>query len=253
MSTPATPSELLGRDSPAILHENSSIILIECRDAEDKSNILPKNVEYGRLSNPLELQFKNHTQYRTATVDSSFTRPPFRGEGIPQGPRREWWEYWMDNEESKRSGPYDPHTSTLDRLYEAAADFRKTRYWPGAIAASWDQFRLFVGLLSNTPIWTRTDRPAPESESDDDDDEAEFEAHLANGCGPRKPPPRLRARAPYALYGVEPIPVASDDEVRVLLEAENARREEEMLAFLYDPESKFKVYLSSYMRKQGLV
>ncbi|KAG5715000.1 hypothetical protein E4T56_gene8777, partial [Termitomyces sp. T112] len=48
------------------------------------------------------------------------------------GARKEWWDIWMETEDSKlkMTGPYDPHTSPLDRLYEAAADFRKTRTWP---------------------------------------------------------------------------------------------------------------------------
>ena len=64
---------------------------------------------------------------------------------------------------------------------------------------------------------------------------------------------RLRPRPPYALYGKEPVPVSSDAEVGKLFEAENARREEEMVEFLNDPEERMKVFLSSYMRKQGLI
>ncbi|KAF8076846.1 hypothetical protein FPV67DRAFT_1618811 [Lyophyllum atratum] len=178
------------------------------------------------------------------------------------GVRKEWWEVWMENEDLKMTGPYNPHTSYLDRLYEAAADFRKTRHWPPGptgIAHSWDQFRLFIGLLSNTPVWTRTDKPPQDSDSDSGDDEAEFEdgkpsvieAHLERE--PKKPAARARARPPYALYGVEPIPVGSDEEVKHLLNSENARREEQMVEFLNDPEQMLRVFLSSYMRKQGLI
>ncbi|KAG6836029.1 hypothetical protein H0H93_012174, partial [Arthromyces matolae] len=185
------------------------------------------------------------------------------------GVRKEWWELWMENEDLKRTGPYDPHVLPLDRLYEAAADFRKTRSWPQGptgIATLWDQFRLFVGLLSNTPVWTRTDKKQ-ESDSDDDDDDASDDGEFENkqpvvdaytqrnndGRRPPPPHPRVRARPPYALYGVEPTPVGSDQEVKDLLNAENARREEEMNEFLFNPEFRIKVFLSSYIRKQGLI
>lgn len=72
-------------------------------------------------------------------------------------------------------------------------------------------------------------------------------------AAPKKYTPRPRARPPYALYGVEPIPVGSDAEVKQLLDGENARREEQMIEFLNDPEEKMKIFLSSYMRKQGLI
>ncbi|KAF5388292.1 hypothetical protein D9615_000822 [Tricholomella constricta] len=200
------------------------------------------------------------------------------GTSTSTGMRKEWWEMWMQNEDLKMTGPYNPHTSSLDRLYEAAADFRKTRTWPPGptgIAAAWDQFRLFVGLLSNTPVWTRTDKAPQEenenendSDSGDDEAEAEFEgkentiveaqferggAAAAAAAAPKKNPARARARPPYALYGVEPIPVGSDEEVKALLNGENARREEQMVEFLNDPELKIKIFLSSYMRKQGLI
>ncbi|KNZ78643.1 hypothetical protein J132_11084 [Termitomyces sp. J132] len=180
------------------------------------------------------------------------------------GARKEWWDIWMETEDSKlkMTGPYDPHTSPLDRLYEAAADFRKTRTWPQGptgIATSWDQFRLFIGLLSNTPVWTRTDKPQLEDEPESSDDEAEFakeqtiEAQTSRSGSKRPPPPRVRARPPYALYGMEPIPVSNDQEVKTLLNNENVRREEQMIEFLNDPELKMRIFLSSYMRKQGLI
>ncbi|KAG6860059.1 hypothetical protein C0995_016382 [Termitomyces sp. Mi166 len=189
-------------------------------------------------------------QCKTETKRKRKAELPSKTPAAP-GARREWWDIWMENEDSKRTGPYNPHTSSLDRLYEAAADFRRTRTWPQGqtgIAASWDQFRLFVGLLSNTPVWTRTDRQQVEDESESSDEFAEeqvIEAHV-NRSGPKRPPShRMRARPPYALYGVEPVPVGSDQEVRNLLNSENARREEQMLEFLHDPELKIRIFLSS--------
>ncbi|KAG5638072.1 hypothetical protein H0H81_001921 [Sphagnurus paluster] len=180
-----------------------------------------------------------------------------RAAAAASGVRREWWEVWADTEDSKMSGPYNPQVQAIDRLYEAATDFRKSRTWPPGgtgISSCWDQFRLFVGLLANTPVWTRKDKEEEAdqgSDSDiDGDDEAAFEDKPA-------PPPvsgkRPRARPPYALYGTEPVPVTSDEEVRALLANEANRREEQVVEFLNDPEHKMRVFLSSYIRQQGLI
>ncbi|GLB34237.1 hypothetical protein LshimejAT787_0111210 [Lyophyllum shimeji] len=222
------------------------------------------DVERDGLGIPtVELRVRHNTD--ACKTDTKRKRKPKAGPTGSSAPRKEWWEVWMENEDLKMTGPYNPHISALDRLYEAAADFKKMRAWPGGalgIAAIWDQFRLFVGLLSNTPVWTRTDKLQQESDTDSDsNDEAEFEeqktaeldAQSERKPGPGKFQPRPRARPPYALYGVEPIPVSSDEEVRHLLNSENARREEQMVEFLNDPEEKLKIFLSSYIRKQGLV
>jgi hypothetical protein len=55
------------------------------------------------------------------------------------------------------------------------------------------------------------------------------------------------------MYDAEPVPVNSDAEVRDLLDKENALKEEKVLTFLNDPEESMKIFLSSYMRRQGLI
>jgi hypothetical protein len=55
------------------------------------------------------------------------------------------------------------------------------------------------------------------------------------------------------MYGASPVPVGSDAEVKDLLHEENARKEEKIVTFLNDPEEQLKIFLSSYMRKQGLI
>ncbi|KAF9476733.1 hypothetical protein BDN70DRAFT_882046 [Pholiota conissans] len=64
---------------------------------------------------------------------------------------------------------------------------------------------------------------------------------------------RIPTRTPYALYNLDPIPVSSDEEVRKLLGLAAARREMKLLKFLADPEHSTRVFLSWYMRHQGLV
>ena len=98
----------------------------------------------------------------------------------------------------------------------------------------------------------------------DDDDDDEFIAHIsetrpANESEqyPQRPPqlPRKRFpnRTPYELYNKDPIPVSSDAEVHALLARAAVEKETKLLAFLSDPEKSVKVFLSSYMRKEGLI
>ena len=70
---------------------------------------------------------------------------------------------------------------------------------------------------------------------------------------PRKYQQRPRPRPPYSTYGASPIPVGSDEEVKDLLNEENAHKEEKVVTFLNDPEKQLKIFLSSYMRNQGLI
>lgn len=64
---------------------------------------------------------------------------------------------------------------------------------------------------------------------------------------------RVPPRTPYALFNKEPTPVSSDAEVRALLARAALEKETKLLAFLNDPEKSIKVFLSSYMRKEGLI
>jgi hypothetical protein len=74
---------------------------------------------------------------------------------------------------------------------------------------------------------------------------------------PQRPlqPPRKRfpLRTPYELYNKDPIPVSSDAEVHALLARAAVEKETKLFAFLSDPEKSVKVFLSSYMRKEGLI
>jgi len=72
---------------------------------------------------------------------------------------------------------------------------------------------------------------------------------------PPSQPPRKRVppRTPYALFNKVPIPVSSDAEVHALLARAALEKETKLLAFLNDPEKSVKVFLSSYMRKEGLI
>jgi len=102
-------------------------------------------------------------------------------------------------------------------------------------------------------------------DNDDDDDISDVEVgNSAHEAGtnliaaeleprPKKYQARPRPRPPYAMYGADPIPIGSDAEVKDLLNEENARKEEKVVMFLNGPEEQMKIFLSSYMRKQGLI
>ena len=155
------------------------------------------------------------------------------------------------------------------------------------------QFRLYAGLLGAPPIWTRTDLPQPEEGNDEDENEVEggptrssalphhkgpnldVEVDLASDFDddddefisnisqtrptdksqrpPHPPRRRFPLRTPYELFNKDPVPVSSDAEVHALLARAAVKKETKLLAFLSDPEKSVKVFLSSYMRKEGLI
>ena len=176
----------------------------------------------------------------------------------------------------------------MDRIHQAATDFRTSRPWPhvkSQVPYLWDQvrpffllfsnthhsfsstqIRLYVGLLGIIPVWHRTDlasSPAAaaqtqqENSSDSDDDYSDTDTknvyQTQQDEPPRRPFKRVHVRPPYALYGATPVQVDSDAAVQRLLEDEKGRKEERLLSFLNDPEKSVKVFLSSYMRSQGLI
>lgn len=176
----------------------------------------------------------------------------------------------------------------MDRIHQAATDFRTCRPWPHAksqVPYLWDQvrpfflihnhsfsstqIRLYVGLLGVTPVWHRTDLASSPTAaaaaaqthqgntSDSDDDYSDTDTRnvyqTQQDEPPRRPFKRFHVRPPYALYGATPVQVDSDAAVQRLLEDEKGRKEERLLSFLNDPEKSVKVFLSSYMRSQGLI
>lgn len=116
------------------------------------------------------------------------------------------------------------------------------------------QFQLYAGLLANIPIWHKIDKNKPEDEDDDDvEDEDEPTKVNIKVPEPQRRPRPPRARIPYSTYGKDPIEVNDDGEIRDLLDDEAAVKEDKLADFLNDPERSVQVFLSSYMRKQGLI
>ncbi|KAF8956687.1 hypothetical protein BDZ97DRAFT_1850031 [Flammula alnicola] len=89
-------------------------------------------------------------------------------------------------------------------------------------------------------------RPKSKSRSKSQDD---VSAEQPTQSKPKRIPPRT----PYALYNIDPIPVSSDAHVRKLLALALARRESKLLRFLSDVDHSTRVFLSWYLRYEGLV
>lgn len=61
-----------------------------------------------------------------------------------------------------------------------------------------------------------------------------------------------RPRPPYENYDKPPVEVKSQQEIDQLLQESRDRKADRLDEFLNNPKERVQVYLSSYMRKQGL-
>ncbi|KAJ7022949.1 hypothetical protein C8F04DRAFT_1402063 [Mycena alexandri] len=66
-------------------------------------------------------------------------------------------------------------------------------------------------------------------------------------------PPCLRPRAPYELYSKPPVMVEGNDEIKTLLDSARVAKEERAGEFLDESVRVVRVFLSSYLRNQGIV
>ncbi|KAJ7125305.1 hypothetical protein C8R44DRAFT_852105 [Mycena epipterygia] len=177
------------------------------------------------------------------------------------GFKKEWWEDWEEGEDLRNHGPYNANVARVDRFHQAASDFQRYRKFPPMytnVQWLWDQFRIFSGLLGTTPVWQKASEKAAADDDDDvseDDEDDEDSKSLRQGApGEKRYPPRPRPRAPYELYGKAPVIVGDDnDEIRGLIAAARATKEERVGEFLNDPARGITVFLSSYMRNQGMM
>ncbi|KAJ7772438.1 hypothetical protein B0H16DRAFT_1714640 [Mycena metata] len=191
------------------------------------------------------------------------------------GVRKEWWEDWDEGEDLRNHGPYNMNSARVDRFHQAASDFQRYRKFPPIstnVQWLWDQFRIYSGLLGTTPVWQKASEkatqeaaaaasaagggePSDDDFSDDDnpDSDPQSKSSRVQGGGEKRFPPRLRPRAPYELYGKPPAVVEDNEEIKTLLDGARAAKEERAAQFLDDPARAVRVFLSSYMRNQGIV
>ncbi|KZT29500.1 hypothetical protein NEOLEDRAFT_1056468 [Neolentinus lepideus HHB14362 ss-1] len=163
--------------------------------------------------------------------------------------QRPWWEVWEEGEELC-SGNYDLDTSSVERLHVASHDFIQGRPWPmvnEGLRNLWDQFRLYVGLMSH-PVQPPSKKRAKQiiegaiDNPDDDDDDA--------GCSDDDMP----NPTPAPIGPLDPLVQVEVD--RIFKERQvsaEQKREDCMTDFLRDPASNIKIFLSSYYRNQGLI
>ncbi|KAK7470082.1 hypothetical protein VKT23_001523 [Stygiomarasmius scandens] len=179
----------------------------------------------------------------------------------------DWYEAWAETE-SSRICSYDQKLHRTDRVHAASKDFDKNRPWPpisSGVRAQWDQIRLFIGIIVNTPIWKRVNKDQDNADDgddgdDDDLDEEEEGSSKANinmtqspeQQRPKNPYKRPRPRPPYANYGKTPVEVETDEQVQELIDKATNERRDKLEEFLNDPARAAQVYMSSYMRRQGL-
>ncbi|KAJ7117883.1 hypothetical protein C8R43DRAFT_99803 [Mycena crocata] len=205
-----------------------------------------------RVKHDTDFSKTNPNRQRKTAKEMTAARPGFR---------KEWWEDWEEAESLRNHGPYNTNVAPVDRFHQAASDFQKYRKFPPIftnVQMLWDQFRIFAGLLGTTPVWQKASEQAAQDDnvSDDDDfDEDEDKSKSANQGGPgeKRYPPRPRPRAPYELYGKTPVIVDGNDDVRSLLDAARATKEDKVVNFLENPARSIQIFLSSYMKYQGLM
>ncbi|KAK2465905.1 hypothetical protein APHAL10511_001546 [Amanita phalloides] len=223
-------------------------VALEHKHATDqcKTNALRKKEEQDAIA----------TKKRKAKASASSNTAP-----------RKWWEIWQDEEAGKSAGPYSLKTPVMERLYRAATDFRTSRSWPQPEARKlgvdklWDQFSAFIGLQAIIPAWIRAERikeekvakairdtidkasenanPAQNESDDDDDDVTDEDAPVIE-----------REDAPEDANEENTL---EDKDETAAIEEENIRKEDRVSAFLADSETVVKMFLSSYMRKEGLI
>ncbi|KAF8548126.1 hypothetical protein OG21DRAFT_1489645 [Imleria badia] len=160
-----------------------------------------------------------------------------------------WWKEWEEGEALRAlSEPsFDSQLSVEDRLCLAADDFRVGRTWPEiahGVRNMWDQFRLYIGLISSIPVYKKLkNKPKGQVDGPNNGEEASGEEEDV----PRADQTKVVIVQDYleqsALPGkqLEPSPDKSTPEAQRLR------------AFLDDMEKSVKVFLSSYMRDTGLI
>ncbi|KIJ63384.1 hypothetical protein HYDPIDRAFT_156232 [Hydnomerulius pinastri MD-312] len=159
-----------------------------------------------------------------------------------------WWEEWEESESSRTASvTFNGNMSYVDRVYQAADDFRVGRTWPEiatGVRIIWDHFRVYVGLLASMPIYRKpkgrsrgeVDGPNNGGEASDDEDDA-----------PRARQTNVTIIQDHLEQIAHPNKVLEPNADDSSIEAHLLR------AFIDDIEKTVKVFLSSHMRDTGLI
>ncbi|KAL0070256.1 hypothetical protein AAF712_002748 [Marasmius tenuissimus] len=147
--------------------------------------------------------------------------------------KMEWWEEWELSDESAAILGYNSTISRTERFQKAVSDFNKSRTWPSpqhGVRALWDQFQTFIGQIDSTQPKSTKKQGDDEELQDDEDD---FDDENKSDGAIQGPGQEQRE--------------AEEDAMTAHSEAN-----EKMMAFLNNPATRVRIFLSTFIRRQGL-
>ncbi|KAJ3994409.1 hypothetical protein F5050DRAFT_521271 [Lentinula boryana] len=156
-----------------------------------------------------------------------------------------WVQDWEDLG-TRRSGEfYNKNERREDRLHQATRAFNSSRSWPKThnlkyVREQWDQFQLYIGILSMTPI----QKPVQEAKEEVGDDVEDYNEEEAISEG-------LSKEDTSETNGSNPQMEPWHETDKLICDESWDREVDPLGKFLSDPKQSLRVYLSSYMRKQG--
>ncbi|KAF5392289.1 hypothetical protein D9757_001452 [Collybiopsis confluens] len=184
---------------------------------------------------------------------------------------RTWVEVWEDLSKRPSGQRYNPGSHRTDRFHEATSQFNKSRTWPPRdkhVREMWDQFQIFIGILNVPPVWRPVQEQKELNNEDDDDDfednptenssvelprdnNQKISLRTEDGERSQNTKKRRIPRPPYHLYDKIPAEIESSDDIPELYRGTHEERADQAIEFLGNPERSIRIFLSSYMRKQG--
>ncbi|KAF8437515.1 hypothetical protein L210DRAFT_3545858 [Boletus edulis BED1] len=168
----------------------------------------------------------------------------------PDGKLIPWWQEWEEGEalRAMSQASFDSRVSFEDRVCLAADDFRVGRTWPEiaqGVRYMWDQFRLYIGLISSIPVYKKV-KNKPRGQVDGPNNAAE-EASDEEEDVPKAKQTKVDIVQDFLEQSALPGKQLEPSLDNSTAEAQRLR------AFLDDMEKSVKVFLSSYMRNTGLI
>ncbi|KAF9068337.1 hypothetical protein BDP27DRAFT_1448523 [Rhodocollybia butyracea] len=155
----------------------------------------------------------------------------------PESQSLTWVQQWEDLGRRKSGEVYQSNDHRVDRLHQVTRAFNGGRTWPKTrhVREMWDQFQIFIGILNHMPIWKPKQEQKELEKHNDSDDEIDDEPELATESNE-----------------TQPIAVADPGEVKALDGDFREHETDRTTQFLNNPARAVQIYLSSYLRKQGL-
>ncbi|KAH9899498.1 hypothetical protein C8Q73DRAFT_638885 [Cubamyces lactineus] len=176
-----------------------------------------------------------------------------------------WYDEWAEGEQLRRTATViDPSTPRIERLYQAAYDFKQGRplHTNQELSHLWDRWRLYIGLISGlqTPASRKKTAAirnalAAMAEAPADDDEDDDEDEMPN-ARPPKEANVLVTNEENASSAQVPLPQTNstytEEQRQQRREYFREVRDTKMDRFLNDPENAVKIFFSGYYRDRGM-